>query len=105
MTMVDIQGHLLDWKSMGGSVPQTFFPAADAVTGEITLRQNRPLDGAYLIVYLDAARLKVRRNGPVMNKDVYLAFGETLDGTKDIPGMRISGTEETTFRLQRSYKN
>lgn len=34
-----------------------------AVTEEITLWQNRPLDGAYPIIYLDAVRIKIRHDG------------------------------------------
>jgi putative transposase len=51
-------------------------------------------------MYLDAVRVKVRHNGSVINKAVYLAIGVTWDGTKDILGMWIAETEGAKFWLQ-----
>lgn len=67
---------------------------------EVTLWQNRPLDEIYPIVYLDAIRVKVRQDGRVINKAVYLAIGITLDGIKEVLGMWTSETEGAKFWLQ-----
>ena len=72
----------------------------DAITEEITLWQNRPLEEVYPIMYLDAVRVKVRHNGSVINKAVYLAIGVTLDGQKDVLGMWVAETEGAKFWLQ-----
>ena len=99
MTTRDIQGHLQELYGVEIS-PTLVSQVTDAITEEITLWQNRPLDEVYPIVYLDAVRVKVRHNGTVINKAVYLAIGVTWDGNKDILGMWIAETEGAKFWLQ-----
>ncbi len=99
MTTRDIQSHLQELYGVEVS-PTLISQVTDAVTEEITLWQNRPLEEVYPILYLDAIRVKVRHNGSVINKAVYLAIGVTWDGTKDILGMWIAETEGAKFWLQ-----
>jgi putative transposase len=99
MTTRDIQAHLQELYGVEVS-PTLISQVTDAVTEEITLWQNRPLEEVYPILYLDAIRVKVRHNGSVINKSVYLAIGVTWDGTKDILGMWIAETEGAKFWLQ-----
>lgn len=47
----------------------------DAVLEEVAARQQRPLDRVYPVVILDALRVKIRDEGVVRNKAVYLAIG------------------------------
>lgn len=42
---------------------------------EVTAWQNRPLESGYAIVFFDALRVKIRDEGLVRNKAVYLAIG------------------------------
>lgn len=37
--------------------------------------QNRPLEPMYLLVFFDALRVKIRDEGTVRNKAIYLALG------------------------------
>lgn len=99
MTTRDIQAHLQELYGVEVS-PTLISQVTDAVTEEITQWQNRPLEEVYPILYLDAIRVKVRHNGSVINKAVYLAIGVTWDGTKDILGMWIAETEGAKFWLQ-----
>ena len=99
MTTRDIQAHLHEMYGVDIS-PTLVSQVTDAITEEITLWQNRPLEEVYPIMYLDAVRVKVRHNGSVINKAVYLAIGVTWDGTKDILGMWIAETEGAKFWLQ-----
>jgi putative transposase len=99
MTTRDIQAHLQELYGVEVS-PTLISQVTDAVTEEITLWQNRPLEEVYPIIYMDAIRVKVRHNGSVINKSVYLAIGVTWDGTKDILGMWIAETEGAKFWLQ-----
>ena len=48
----------------------------------------RPLDALYPIVYLDCIHVKVRDNGTVRTKAVYLALGVNLAGEKELLGRR-----------------
>lgn len=99
MTTRDIQGHLKDIYGVEVS-PTLISQVTDAITEEITLWQNRPLEEVYPIMYLDAVRVKVRHNGSVINKAVYLAIGVTLDGQKDVLGIWVAETEGAKFWLQ-----
>jgi putative transposase len=99
MTTRDIQGHLQELYGVEVS-PTLISQVTDAVTEEITLWQNRPLEEIYPIIYLDAVRVKVRHNGSVINKAVYLAIGVTLEGLKDVLGMWVAETEGAKFWLQ-----
>lgn len=42
----------------------------------ISAWQNRPLEPTYAVVYFDALRVKIRDEGLVRNKAVYLAFAK-----------------------------
>jgi len=98
MTTRDIQAHLEEMYGVEVS-PTLISQVTRAVKEEITLWQNRPLDEIYPIVYLDAIRIKVRQDGRVINKAVYLAIGVNLDGIKEVLGMWTADTEGTKFWL------
>jgi len=70
------------------------------VIEEVKTWQNRQLDEVYPIVYMDAIQFKVRDSGHVKNKAVYLAIGMTMDGLKEVLGLRIAQTEGAKFWLQ-----
>jgi len=99
MTTRDIQAHLEEMYGVEVS-PTLVSQVTRAVQEEITLWQNRPLDEIYPIVYLDAIRVKVRQDGRVINKAVYLAIGVNLDGLKEVLGMWTAETEGAKFWLQ-----
>ncbi len=99
MTTRDIQAHLEEMYGVEVS-PTLVSQVTKAVQEEITLWQNRPLDEVYPIVYLDAIRVKVRQDGRVINKAVYLAIGVNLDGLKEVLGMWTAETEGAKFWLQ-----
>ena len=58
----------------------------DAVLETVAERQNRPLEPMYPLVFFDVLRVKIRDEGLVRNKAVYVALGVTPEGTKDILG-------------------
>ena len=72
----------------------------DEVLDEIKTWQNRQLDEVYPIMYLDAIQFKVRDNGHVKNKAIYLAIGVTIEGYKEVLGLWIAQTEGAKFWLQ-----
>lgn len=98
MTTREIQGHLEDIYGIDVS-PSLISTVTDAVSGEVKIWQNRPLDPLYPIVYMDAIRVKVRDNGHVLNKAVYLAIGITMDGIKEVLGMWVAENEGAKFWL------
>jgi putative transposase len=72
----------------------------DEVLDEVKMWQNRQLDAVYPIMYLDAIQFKVRDNGHVRNKAIYLAIGVTIEGFKEVLGLWIAQTEGAKFWLQ-----
>ena len=99
MTTRDIQGHLEEIYGIGVS-PALISQVTDAISEEVKLWQNRPLDEVYPIVYLDAIRIKVRHESRVINKAVYLAIGVNMNGIKEVLGMWTSENEGAKFWLQ-----
>jgi putative transposase len=98
MTTRDIQSHLEEMYGVDVS-PTLISQVTEAVTEEVRLWQNRPLDDIYPIVYLDAVRIKVKHNGQIITKAVYLAIAVTMEGVKDVLGMWAAETEGAKFWL------
>ena len=59
--------------------------------------QNRPLEPVYFTVWMDGIVLKVRQNGKVINKCIYLVIGLKNDGLKEVLGMWMAETESAAF--------
>ena len=79
----------------------------EAVEKERKEWQNRTLEQVYPIVFLDAIVVKVRQEGRVINKAVYLALGVNLEGKKELLGMWMSQNESSKFwlRVMRELQN
>jgi putative transposase len=106
MTVREIQGHLREL--YGVEVwPDLISTVTDAVLEEVAEWQNRPLDALYAIVFFDALRVKIRDEGTVRNKAIYVALGIRPDGTKDVLGLWIEQTEGAKFwlRVMNELKN
>jgi putative transposase len=99
MSVRDIQGHLRDLYGIEAS-PQLISTVTDAVLEEVGRWQSRPLDPMYALVFFDALRVKMRDEGTVRNKAVYLAIGVTPEGRKDVLGIWIEQTEGAKFWLR-----
>ncbi len=96
LTTRDIQSHLEEIYGVEVS-PALISTVTDAVEEEVKAWQNRGLDAVYPIVYMDAIRVKVRHNGQVQNKAIYLAIGITMEGVKEVLGMWTAETEGAKF--------
>lgn len=99
MTTREIQSHLEEIYGVEVS-PTLISTVTEAVSEEVKTWQNRQLEALYPIVYMDAIRVRVRDNGHVANKAVYLAIGIKLDGDKEVLGMWVSENEGAKFWLQ-----
>ncbi len=99
MTVREIQGFLLE--QYGTEVSLEFVSSVtDAVMDEVTAWQTRPLETMYPVVFFDALRVKIREDGVVRNKAVYLALAVLPDGTRDILGLWIEQTEGAKFWMK-----
>ena len=99
MTVREIQGHLHELYRVEVS-PDLISRVTDAVLEEVREWQNRPLDAVYPVVFFDALRVKIRDEGLVRNKAVYLALGITCQGEKEVLGLWIEQTEGAKFWLK-----
>jgi len=99
LTVREIQGFLLE--TYGTEVGHDFISTVtDGVLAEVVAWQSRPLEPVYPVVVFDALRVKIREDGMVRNKAVYLALGVQRDGTRDILGMWIETTEGAKFWMK-----
>jgi putative transposase len=71
----------------------------DSVIEDVLEWQSRPLESMYPVIFFDALRVKIRDEGSVRNKAVYLALGIQRDGTKDVLGLWIQQSEGAKFWL------
>lgn len=99
LTVREIQGFLLE--TYGTEVSPDFISTVtDGIQAEVTAWQSRPLEPVYPVVFFDALRVKIRDDGIVRNKAVYLALGVRRDGVREILGIWIENTEGAKFWLK-----
>jgi putative transposase len=98
MTTREIQGHLQEMYGVEVS-PTLISDVTDAVLDEVKAWQSRPLESIYGVVYLDALYVKMRHEGRVENRAVYVAIGIDLEGRKEVLGLWTSGNEGAKFWL------
>lgn len=106
MTIREIRGHLEELYGIDVS-PDLVSAITDAVLEEVAEWQNRPLDACYPLIFFDAIRVKIRDEGFVRNKAIYIALAILPDGTKEILGLWIEQTEGAKFwlRVMNDLKN
>ena len=99
MTVREIQGFLLDQYKVEVS-PDFISTVTDSVMEAVSEWQNRPLERLYPVVFFDALRVKIRDEGTVKNKAVYLALAIREDGCKEVLGLWIEQNEGAKFWLK-----
>lgn len=99
MSTRDIEAHLEEIYGVEVS-PTLVSTVTEAVQDEVRNWQSRPLDPLYPIVYLDALYVRMRDNGHVQNRAVYVAIGVNLEGNKEVLGLWTSANEGAKFWLQ-----
>jgi len=99
MSTRDIQAHVREIYGVEIS-PDLVSAVTDAVIDEVGAWQARPLEPTYAIVFFDALRVKIRDEGLVKNKAVYLAIGMRPSGHKEVLGLWIEQSEGAKFWLR-----
>jgi putative transposase len=98
MTTREIQGHLEEMYQVEVS-PSLISEVTDSVVEQLRAWQNRPLEPFYGVVFLDALYVKMRHEGRVENRAVYVAIGIDLEGRKEVLGLWSSANEGAKFWL------
>jgi putative transposase len=99
LSVREIQGHLAELYGLDVS-PELVSAVTDAILEDVAEWQNRPLEAVYPLVFFDALRVKIRDEGTVRNKAIYLALGVRACGRKEILGLWIEQTEGAKFWLR-----
>lgn len=98
LTTSEIQGHLQDIYGIEVS-PELISTVTDGVLEEVRAWQTRPLEKLYAILYLDALVVKVKQDGRIANRSIYLAVGVNLQGHKEVLGFWAAAQEGAKFWL------
>ena len=99
MTVRDIQEHLSSLYGIevtSGLISQV----TNKIIPVIREWQQRPLQEVYVHVVMDAIHYKVRQDGRIVNKAVYIVIGIDTDGYRDILGMWVGENESARFWLK-----
>src|SRR5688572_8723219 len=99
MTVREIQAFLAEMYAVEVS-PDLISTVTDAVHADVTAWQQRALEPMYPVVFFDALRVKIRDEGTVRSKAVYLALAVLPDGSRDILGIWVEQTEGAKFWLK-----
>ena len=99
LTVREIQAFLAEMYATDVS-PDLISTVTDGIVSEVTAWQARPLEQVYAVVFFDALRVKIRDEGVVRSKAVYLALGVLADGRRDILGLWIEQSEGAKFWLK-----
>lgn len=99
MSVREIRAFLAE--QYGTEVSADFISSVtDEVMDEVQAWQHRALEPMYPVVFFDALRVKIRDEGVVRNKAVYMALGVLPDGTREILGLWIENTEGAKFWMR-----
>lgn len=98
MTVRDIQAQLQEMYGVDVS-PGLISEVTDAVLDEVKTWQSRPLECMYPVLFLDALMVKMRHEGRVENRAVYVAIGIDEEGQKEVLGLWSAANEGAKFWL------
>ena len=92
MSVREIRAFLVEQYGTDVS-PEFISSVTDEVMEEVQAWQNRPLEPMFPVGFFDALQVKIRDEGLVQNKAVYLALGVLPDGTREVLGLWVEATE------------
>lgn len=99
MSVRDIESQVKEIYGVGLS-DSTVSNITERILIDVDEWQQRPLDETYLMAWLDGIVFKVRSNGKIINKAVYLVIGLNTAGRKEVLGMWINENESAAFWMQ-----
>ncbi len=103
LSVREVQAHLRQMYQIEVS-PDLIGRVTDAVHEDVLAWRNRPLEPVYPVVFLDALRVKIRHDGVVKNKAIYVALALTLSGEKAVLGLWVEQTEGARFWARRAER-
>jgi len=96
-SVADISTHLQ--RMYGVEMSQSRISAVISSTWEVVKTwQERPLPALYVVLFIDAVNFKIRRDGAVQNTALYVMYGITVEGQREIvallPGQSVESASE-----------
>ena len=85
--------NLVKAMGMSGISKSQVSRLCEEIDGKVKAFLNRPLEGDWPYVWIDATYLKVRRGGRIVSVAVIIATGVNTDGRREVLGLEI-GTSE-----------
>ena len=96
LTVTDIEEQIKEIYEVKLS-PSSVSNITNKVIEHLREWQSRPLDQVYFVLWVDGIVFKVRQNGKVINKTVYVVIGLSNTGYKEVLGLWINETESAAF--------
>ena len=96
MTTSDVRNQVLDIYGLEIS-ETTVSNITERIMETAKEWQQRALETVYFAVWMDGIVLKIREDGKVINKCVYIVIGLKPDGRKEVLGFWIEKTESASF--------
>lgn len=96
LTVRDIEEQIEEMYGVRLS-PASISAITDKVLDHVKEWQSRPLERVYFVLWVDGLVFKVRQNGKVINKTVYVVIGLSNKGYKEVLGLWISESESASF--------
>ena len=88
---------LVQAMGMGGISKSQVSRLCGEIDEKVQTFLNRPLEGDWPYVWLDAPHVKVRQGGRIVSVAVTIAIGVNNDGRREVLGMAVGCSEAETF--------
>jgi putative transposase len=82
---------------MGGISKSQVSRLCEEIDGKVKAFLDRPIEGDWLYLWIDATYVKVRQNGRIVSVAVIVAVGVNSDGRREVLGMDVGPSEAETF--------
>ena len=82
---------------MGGISKSQVSRLCEEIDGRVKAFLDRPIEGDWLYLWIDATYVKVRQNGRIVPVAVIVAVGVNSDGRREVLGMDVGPSEAETF--------
>ena len=98
MTTNDIESHMRELYNIEIS-DNTISRITDKILPIVKEWQERPLEGIYTVIFMDAIHYHVHNEGRIVKRAIYIAIGIDISGYKDVLGMYVGQNESAKFWL------
>ena len=91
--------NLVKAMGMSGISKSQVSRLCEEIDGKVAAFLERPIEGDWPYLWIDATYVKVRQNGRIVSVAVIVAVGVNNDGRREVLGMGIGPSEAETFWL------